>query len=82
MSYNEEIERKFYASYVATLRGSLDRQLIPAKHDPLTMVIVRGCRVDISPTTILLFLYIVPTDPTWDPLTPEFNYRWGLVKSG
>lgn len=30
-SYSEEIFREFYTSYVATLRGSIDRQAKPAK---------------------------------------------------
>ena len=29
--YNEELVQEFYASYVATLRGSLDRRSNPAK---------------------------------------------------
>lgn len=50
-SYNKEIFKEFYASYVDTLRVSICRQEIPSKHDPLTSVLVRGCRVDISKAT-------------------------------
>lgn len=27
-------------------------------------------------------MYGVPTDVTWDPLTPMFYYMWGMVISG
>ena len=37
-SYSVEIVLEFYASHVATLRGSLDRRSNPAKHDSLTDV--------------------------------------------
>lgn len=49
-SYSEDVVREFYASYLATLRGSLDWRANPAKQDPLTEVFVRGCLVDFSPT--------------------------------
>ena len=61
--YSEEIVQDFYASYVATLCGALDKKLNSAKHDPLKKFMVKGCRVDISPTTIRRFLYAVPTPP-------------------
>lgn len=54
-SYRVEIVREFYASYVTTLQGSLDRRARHAKHDPLTYTLVRVFRVDISESTICQF---------------------------
>lgn len=71
-SYNEDIILECYTSYVATLRGSFDRQARLVKLDPLTQVLVWGSCVDIFPTTIRRFLYSVPTDITFDPLNLEF----------
>lgn len=41
-TYSEEIVREFYASYVDTLRGSIDRRSKPVKQDALTSLLVRG----------------------------------------
>ena len=40
--YREEMVQEFYASYVMTLRASLDSRINPAKHAPLEHVRVRG----------------------------------------
>lgn len=80
-TYSEEIVQEFYAFYVETLRGSLDRQVKVAKQDPLTTVLVRGCRVDISLITICCFMYGTSTNITRFPLTLNFYYRWDMVKS-
>lgn len=79
--FSEEIVQQFYVSYVTTLRCALGSRSKPARHDPLTSVLVRGFRVDISPITFPRFLYGTPTNTMWDPITLEFYYRWGLVKS-
>lgn len=71
--YNKEMMREFDASYLTTLLGSLDRRANPTKHTPLTFVRVRGCRVDISFTTIYHFLYGEATDARKFPLTSEFD---------
>uniref|UniRef100_M1DXF6 Integrase core domain containing protein n=1 Tax=Solanum tuberosum TaxID=4113 RepID=M1DXF6_SOLTU len=55
-TYSEEMVREFYASYDATLRGSITKSK-PLAQDPLTSTMVRGCPVDISPATISRFLY-------------------------
>ena len=67
--YSEELVRDFYAYYVATLRGSLDRRYNPIKQAPLTYLQVRGCRVDISLPTISCFLYGADTDANRVSLT-------------
>uniref|UniRef100_M1D874 Integrase core domain containing protein n=1 Tax=Solanum tuberosum TaxID=4113 RepID=M1D874_SOLTU len=41
-SYNEEIVREFYASYAATVRGSIEKQAKLAAQPPLTPTLVRG----------------------------------------
>ena len=69
-SYREEVVREFYTSYLASLRGSLDRRAKPVKHDPLTEVLVRGCRVDISSTSIRRILYGVSTGAARVSLNP------------
>ena len=56
-SYSDEVVREFYASYVVNFRGSLDRRVRPFKQDPPIEVLVLGCRVDISSTSINLFSY-------------------------
>ncbi|KAG5631673.1 hypothetical protein H5410_003390 [Solanum commersonii] len=40
-TYSEEIVREFYASYAATLRGSISKQSKPIAHDLLTSTMVR-----------------------------------------
>lgn len=55
-SYTEEIIREFYVSYVASLRGSIDKRARPAKQDRLTYTIVWGCGVDISKSTIRRYM--------------------------
>ena len=54
----------------------------PSKQAPLDYIRVRGRRVDISLPTIRRFLYGADTDATRDLLTPEFDYRWKLIKEG
>ena len=61
--HSEEKVQEFYATYVATLRDSLDRQANPAKHAPLEHVHIRGKRVDISLPAIQKFLYGAATLP-------------------
>uniref|UniRef100_M1DUY5 Integrase core domain containing protein n=1 Tax=Solanum tuberosum TaxID=4113 RepID=M1DUY5_SOLTU len=39
-TYSEEIVREFYASYAATLRGSISKQSKPIAQDPLTSTMV------------------------------------------
>ena len=39
-TYNEEIVREFYASYAATLRGSISKWPKPLAQDPLTSTMV------------------------------------------
>ncbi|KAG5581282.1 hypothetical protein H5410_051909 [Solanum commersonii] len=51
-TYSEEIMREFYASYAATLRGSIEKRSNPTAQDPITSTIVRGFPIDISHTTI------------------------------
>lgn len=59
---------------MVTLKGSLDRWARLAKQDiPLTTMLVQGCRVEISPITIIRFLYGTSTDITWAPLTLELD---------
>ena len=81
-SYNEEMVREFYASYVETLRSQIDRRAAPAKQAPLEQVRVRGVPVDISLPAICWFLYGEGVDANRTPLTVEFDYRWQLVKDG
>uniref|UniRef100_M1E136 Integrase core domain containing protein n=1 Tax=Solanum tuberosum TaxID=4113 RepID=M1E136_SOLTU len=81
-TYSEEIVRELYASYVATLRGSISKRSKPLAQDPLTSTLVRGCPVDISPATISRFLYGPTTGHSWSLNTAEFDYRWDIVRSG
>uniref|UniRef100_M1DG60 Integrase core domain containing protein n=1 Tax=Solanum tuberosum TaxID=4113 RepID=M1DG60_SOLTU len=81
-TYREEIVREFYASYVATLRGSISKRSKPLAQDPLTSTMVRGFSVDISPATISRFLYGPTTGHSWSLNTAEFDYRWDIVRSG
>uniref|UniRef100_M1DQ81 Integrase core domain containing protein n=1 Tax=Solanum tuberosum TaxID=4113 RepID=M1DQ81_SOLTU len=74
-TYNEEIMREFYASYVATLRGSIFKRANPNEQDPLTSTMVQGCPVDISRATISRFLYGPITGHSWSLNTAEFDYR-------
>ncbi|KAG5615279.1 hypothetical protein H5410_015103 [Solanum commersonii] len=78
----EEIVREFYASYAATLRGSISKRSKPLAQDPLTSTLVRGCPVDISPATIRRFLYGPTAGHSWSLNTAEFDYRWDIVRSG
>ncbi|KAG5606642.1 hypothetical protein H5410_028134 [Solanum commersonii] len=73
---------EFYASYAATLRGSISKRSKPLAQYPLTSTLVRGCPVDISPATISHFLYGPTTGHSWSLNTAEFDYRWGIVRSG
>uniref|UniRef100_M1DV76 Integrase core domain containing protein n=1 Tax=Solanum tuberosum TaxID=4113 RepID=M1DV76_SOLTU len=64
-TYSEEIMREFYASYAATLRGSISRQSNPLAQDPLTSTMVRGCpRNAEQRETVILWLakYIAADD--------------------
>ena len=81
-TYSEEMVREFYASYAATLRGSITKRSKPLAQDPLTSTMVRGCPVDISPATINHFLYGPTTGHSWSLNTSEFDYRWDSVRSG
>uniref|UniRef100_M1DQ59 Integrase core domain containing protein n=1 Tax=Solanum tuberosum TaxID=4113 RepID=M1DQ59_SOLTU len=74
--------REFYASYAATLYGSISKRPKPIAQDPLTSTMVRGCPLDISHATISLFLYGPTTGHSWSLNTVEFEYRWGIVRSG
>ncbi|KAG5632062.1 hypothetical protein H5410_003779 [Solanum commersonii] len=42
-TYSEEIVWEFYASYAATLRGSISKRSKPLAQAPLTSTLVRGC---------------------------------------
>ncbi|KAG5595790.1 hypothetical protein H5410_037022 [Solanum commersonii] len=81
-TYSEEIVREFYASYAATLRGSISKRSKPLAQDPLTSTLVRGCPVDISPATIRRFLYGPTAGHSWSLNTAKFDYRWDIVRSG
>lgn len=80
-SCTEEIVREFYASYVETLKGVFERRAKPVKHDPLTKVLVQGCWVDISFTSIRRLLYGGSTYDMRVSLTLEFDYQCNFVKS-
>uniref|UniRef100_M1D8Z3 Integrase core domain containing protein n=1 Tax=Solanum tuberosum TaxID=4113 RepID=M1D8Z3_SOLTU len=79
-TYSWEIVRDFYASYAATLRGSISKRSKPTAYDPLTSTMVRGCSVDISRATIIRFLYGPTTDHSWPLNTTEFDYRWDIER--
>ncbi|KAG5591713.1 hypothetical protein H5410_042227 [Solanum commersonii] len=81
-TYSEDIVREFYASYTATLRGSISKRSKPLAQDPLTSTLVRGCPVDISPATIRRFLYGSTAGHSWSLNIAEFDYRWDIVQSG
>ncbi|KAG5581491.1 hypothetical protein H5410_052118 [Solanum commersonii] len=81
-TYSEEIVQEFYASYAATLRGSISKWSKPLVQDPLTSTMFRDCPVDISPATISHFLYGPTTGHSWSLNTTEFDYRWHIVQSG
>lgn len=51
-TYCKEIIQDFYASYMASLIGSLKSWARPIKQDPFTTLVVRGCLLDIAPITI------------------------------
>ncbi|KAG5610301.1 hypothetical protein H5410_021582, partial [Solanum commersonii] len=81
-TYSEEIVREFYASYAATLRGSISKRSKPLAQAPFTSTLVRGCPVDISSATIRRFLYGPIAGHSWSLNTTEFDYRWDIVQSG
>ncbi|KAK4731644.1 hypothetical protein R3W88_024632 [Solanum pinnatisectum] len=56
-SYSEEIVREFYASYAATIRGSISKWAKPTAQPPLEATLFWGFTVDISETTICRFIY-------------------------
>lgn len=64
-SYNKEIVWKFYASYVSTLRGSIDKREKSAKQYSITYKLVRASQVEISETTICHVLYGPTTGSQW-----------------
>uniref|UniRef100_M1DUI3 Integrase core domain containing protein n=1 Tax=Solanum tuberosum TaxID=4113 RepID=M1DUI3_SOLTU len=74
--------REFYVSYAATLRGSITKRSKPLAQDSLTSTMLRGCPVDIPPSTISLFLYVPTTGHSWSLNTSEFDYRWDIVRNG
>uniref|UniRef100_M1DP22 Integrase core domain containing protein n=1 Tax=Solanum tuberosum TaxID=4113 RepID=M1DP22_SOLTU len=80
--YSEDIMLEFYASYAATLRGSISKRSKPIAQDPLTSTMVRGCPVDISHATINRFLYGPTTGHFWSLNTTEFDYRWDVMRRG
>uniref|UniRef100_M1DTP8 Integrase core domain containing protein n=1 Tax=Solanum tuberosum TaxID=4113 RepID=M1DTP8_SOLTU len=80
-TYREEIVWEFYASYAATLQGSIDKRSKPIAQDPFTSTMVRGFPVDISHTTISRFLYGPGPDHTWPLNTAKIDYRWDVVMS-
>ncbi|KAG5599893.1 hypothetical protein H5410_031263 [Solanum commersonii] len=79
-TYSKVIVREFYASYVATLRGSIHQNAIPTAQPPLTATLVRKFSVDISETTIRRFLYGPGPDHSWALNTAEFDYKWDSVR--
>lgn len=79
--YINEVVRELYASYVATLGFSLDRQSKPAKQEPLDHLRVSGRRVEIPLPTICQFLYGTDIGATREILTSDFDYRWRLIKT-
>lgn len=81
-SYNEEIVQEFYISTIAILRGSIDERAKSAKKDPLTSMILWGCRVDNSATTMNNFQYGSSTLTQWTRNTQEFDYSWEIFQSG
>lgn len=62
--YREEVVREFYASYVETLQCFMDRRSNLIQRAPLYNVRVCG----------------INKDSTREPFTPEFYYRWTLIK--
>ena len=80
-SYSEEVVREFYASYLATFRGSFD-MAETCQTRPTHKGFSLRLRVDVSPTSIRRFLYGVPFGAARDPLTLEFDYMCNLVNSG
>ncbi|KAG5596036.1 hypothetical protein H5410_037268 [Solanum commersonii] len=81
-TYSEEIVREFYASYVATLRGSIFKRSKPLAYATLTSTLVRWCPVDISPAMIRRFFYGPTAGHSWSLNTAEFDYRWDIMRSG
>lgn len=79
-SYSEEIVREFYASYLATFWGSINKNARPIAHAPLTATLVRAISVDISETTIRRYLYGPRSDPSWAINMAEFDNRWDTVR--
>uniref|UniRef100_M1DH75 Integrase core domain containing protein n=1 Tax=Solanum tuberosum TaxID=4113 RepID=M1DH75_SOLTU len=74
-TYIEEIVREFYASYAATLRGSIHKNARPTAQAPLTTTLVHNFFVDISETTIRRFLYVPVPNHSWELNMAEFDYR-------
>uniref|UniRef100_M1D9T7 Integrase core domain containing protein n=1 Tax=Solanum tuberosum TaxID=4113 RepID=M1D9T7_SOLTU len=79
-TYSEEIVREFYASYTATLRGSISKRTKPTEQDPFTSTMVPGCLVHISRATISRFLYSPITGYSWSLNITQFDYRWDIMR--
>lgn len=77
-SYSKKIVRELYVSYVATLRGILDRRSKPVKQDPLTDILVQRCWVDISSISIPRFLYGGSTDSARVPPSSSVRIQVGV----
>ncbi|KAK4706388.1 hypothetical protein R3W88_034056 [Solanum pinnatisectum] len=75
---NEEIVMEFYASFAATVRGSISRKAKPAAQPLLEAILVWGFSVDISETTLCRFIYGL--DKTQPINTTEFDYRMGIIQ--
>lgn len=73
--YTEEIVWEFYASYAATLWGSIYKKANPKTQDPLRSTMFRGVRVIITYTTISQFLYAPNPDNSWAANTTDFDYQ-------
>ncbi|KAK4733851.1 hypothetical protein R3W88_008112 [Solanum pinnatisectum] len=78
-TYNEEIVWEFYASYAATIRGSILRRAKPAIRPPLDSTLVRGFPVNIS--KVILHRFIYGPEHTLPINTSEFDYQMGIIQS-
>ncbi|KAG5606067.1 hypothetical protein H5410_027559 [Solanum commersonii] len=74
--------RELYASYVATLRGSIHKNDRPTAKEPLTTTLVHEFSIEIYETTIRRFLYGPSPDHSWALNMAEFVYRWDIVRGG
>ncbi|KAG5599535.1 hypothetical protein H5410_030905 [Solanum commersonii] len=74
--YSEEIVRELYASYAATLRGSISKWSKPLAQAPLTSTLVQGCPMDIPPATIRRFLYGPTAGHSWYITADGERAKW------